>query len=702
MDSPQSANTATSTTANVIAATFSDSSPVQESPFSHYISNLSPIKPLEAAHVAQGFLGVNSPLVFTSPRTIPNRETSFFQSLSKNLGESVTCCNKFITGTHRDNDAGNSATDQLGSSSGCVDEYLYDPMDVDGATFVNLVNPSAKQYDVLQSSAEMDVSQALFEQPEQGLQWQSRFEVKPAHVVQAHEYYSEKVGASFQGAIRNIAHCESEASQLQRGLSRRCLQFEETRWKTTNSIPSPILINNVTGSGSPASAMELESLDSSLVDLTDSLNKKQMVNQSQPTSMFPPRRSEKSPIVVSKPSGIGLHLNSIVNTLPVGHTETASIKSSNCSRLSNLVENVAITPKDRMLETNASLAASAATAESFHIEEPVNMSQPIEHQSTPLNKAKYCDYFAAGIYCAEPCACQGCFNRPEYEDTVLEARQQIESRNPLAFAPKVVQDVHEFAAEDGNQSIPSLARLMYILLVLCEGLQETLDYKYGMTEEMVSYRVSDERSDDFSILPSYAKSIRSSMNSHSNNMIPEKNQGLGYNVAEMMDQFSPRCNTFADICDLTPLQNPSMARASSASSKTRDAAGGSRLQLCPGSGHFSSGRSLRWRSSPITPMTRLGESEAKNQGHDIDSGLYDILEDDTTEILKEAAIPTTSVKASSPNKKRVSPPHKHIHDLRSNSSGGLKSGRKFILKAVPSFPPLTPCIDSKGSTDEKQ
>lgn len=56
----------------------------------------------------------------------------------------------------------------------------------------------------------------------------------------------------------------------------------------------------------------------------------------------------------------------------------------------------------------------------------------------------YCDCFAAGIYCAEPCACQGCFNRPEYEDTVLETRQQIESRNPLAFAPKIVQRVTEF------------------------------------------------------------------------------------------------------------------------------------------------------------------------------------------------------------------------------------------------------------------
>lgn len=214
---------------------------------------------------------------------------------------------------------------------------------------------------------------------------------------------------------------------------------------------------------------------------------------------------------------------------------------------------------------------------------------------------------------------------------------------------------------------------------------------------------------DFSILPSYAKSISSPSNSHSNNMIPEKGeeildidtcgQGMDYNVA-MMDQFSPRHDALVDICELTPLQNPSMTQTTSASSKTRDWTGGSRLQLCPGSGCFSSGRSFRWRSSPITPLTRLHES--KNQGHDTDSGLYDILEDDTPEILKEASTPITSVKASSPNKKRVSPPHKHIQGLWSSSSGGLRSGRKFILKAVPSFPPLTPCIDSKDSRTEKK
>lgn len=52
----------------------------------------------------------------------------------------------------------------------------------------------------------------------------------------------------------------------------------------------------------------------------------------------------------------------------------------------------------------------------------------------------YCDCFAAGLYCAELCACHGCYNRSDYDGTVLETRQQIELRNPLAFTPKIVHD----------------------------------------------------------------------------------------------------------------------------------------------------------------------------------------------------------------------------------------------------------------------
>lgn len=51
----------------------------------------------------------------------------------------------------------------------------------------------------------------------------------------------------------------------------------------------------------------------------------------------------------------------------------------------------------------------------------------------------YCDCFAAGIFCGDGCACQGCVNKIEFTKRVVETRKQIESRNPLAFAPKIVQ-----------------------------------------------------------------------------------------------------------------------------------------------------------------------------------------------------------------------------------------------------------------------
>lgn len=56
-------------------------------------------------------------------------------------------------------------------------------------------------------------------------------------------------------------------------------------------------------------------------------------------------------------------------------------------------------------------------------------------------QCSYCECFAAGLYCVEPCSCQDCLNKPIHENIVLETRKQIESRNPLAFAPKVIRSV---------------------------------------------------------------------------------------------------------------------------------------------------------------------------------------------------------------------------------------------------------------------
>ncbi|XP_010546609.1 PREDICTED: protein tesmin/TSO1-like CXC 4 isoform X2 [Tarenaya hassleriana] len=71
----------------------------------------------------------------------------------------------------------------------------------------------------------------------------------------------------------------------------------------------------------------------------------------------------------------------------------------------------------------------------------------------------YCDCFAAGLYCIEPCSCQDCFNKPIHEELVMNTRRQIEARNPLAFAPKVVTSVDSASDfRDENIKTPASAR----------------------------------------------------------------------------------------------------------------------------------------------------------------------------------------------------------------------------------------------------
>ncbi|TQD74828.1 hypothetical protein C1H46_039638 [Malus baccata] len=73
----------------------------------------------------------------------------------------------------------------------------------------------------------------------------------------------------------------------------------------------------------------------------------------------------------------------------------------------------------------------------------------------------YCECFSAGVYCLDSYACQNCYNKPEFEHTVFEIRHHIESRNPLAFTSKVVDNAIDSSAnstEDQNLTTTSSAR----------------------------------------------------------------------------------------------------------------------------------------------------------------------------------------------------------------------------------------------------
>ncbi|CAG7876647.1 unnamed protein product [Brassica rapa] len=72
----------------------------------------------------------------------------------------------------------------------------------------------------------------------------------------------------------------------------------------------------------------------------------------------------------------------------------------------------------------------------------------------------YCECFAAGVYCIGPCSCVDCFNKPIHEDIVMATRKQIESRNPLAFAPKVIRNSDSImeVGDDATSKTPASAR----------------------------------------------------------------------------------------------------------------------------------------------------------------------------------------------------------------------------------------------------
>jgi hypothetical protein len=88
---------------------------------------------------------------------------------------------------------------------------------------------------------------------------------------------------------------------------------------------------------------------------------------------------------------------------------------------------------------------------------------PGAYRVTDMHCCRYCECFAAGVYCVGSCACRDCFNKPEYEETVINTRHQIESRNPLAFAPKIVQT----AESSPGPGVCKILRMFRFLICVC-------------------------------------------------------------------------------------------------------------------------------------------------------------------------------------------------------------------------------------------
>lgn len=474
--------------------------------------------------------------------------------------------------------------------------------------------------------------------------------------------------------MSNPASCKP-ISNLHRGMLRRCLDFElVTRRK------------NADGSSNYGSSVILHS------DEKFASEDKQLV---------PLKPGSDSPRCMVP--GIGLHLNALAITPQenknIGIESLSSVRQislpganasfhspENCEDPHHEPLTSASTERDIVaVENGVLLAEDASQTSAYLAEEEYNQNSPKKKRRRMENagenesckrcnckKSKclklYCECFAAGVYCIEPCSCQDCFNKPIHEDTVLATRKQIESRNPLAFAPKVIRssDPLPEVGEDTSKT-PASARhkrgcnckkssclkkycecyqggVGCSINCRCEGCKNTFGRKDGSSSTDPEAEPEDEEME----------------------MCEKSGVDKRFQKTEFLSNEE---------------QNPGSALPTTPLRLSRP------LVQLP----FST------KCKPPRSLLSIGSSSGFFTGHNygkpnilrsqpkFEKSLQTAPEDEMPEILRGNCTPCSGIKTSSPNSKRVSPPHTIL-----GSSPSRRSGRKLILQSIPSFPSLTP------------
>ncbi|CAN6304247.1 unnamed protein product [Urochloa humidicola] len=377
--------------------------------------------------------------------------------------------------------------------------------------------------------------------------------------------------------------------------------------------------------------------------------------------------------------GIGLHLNAVASNssnnmpftinppLPPEHNSPTEIVS--CSELYT-----------RIHDDHSSQKAMPNADESCHESHKKKRHKlkngdgdSCRHCSCKKSKRLklYCACFAAKVYCSGYCLCQGCLNNHTHEETVSCIRKRTESRNPLAFAPTVTRacDSGSDFGGDSNKT-PASARhkrgcncrkssclkkycecfqsgVGCSMICRCEGCQNSFGKREGM-------------------LLLATKKMEKGAKAKGTHSKEEKLVFDKQDVVGRSGDLPSTENLFASP-SLEPCRSSILLPSTCSEPPASTTGCSSQLQNS---------------QSPMKADVLLSPFET--------CAAEMILGDGSSNIQEMSSSWVSSVKVVSPNKKRVSP----LHTGTGLSPIG-RSGRKLVLKSIPSFPSLTGDADSE-------
>ncbi|KAH9714895.1 hypothetical protein KPL71_020818 [Citrus sinensis] len=579
------------------------------------------------------------------------------------------------------------------------------------------------------SSFEMSVSQNVMLQntgTQHNGQDGSSQSPKNLQNVEADKNSSENVGPVSTGLLK-------ESTSHQRGI-RRHLQFEAALAgkciTTSKSHSSHNVTQESDNSTLPASFRDWESLIPSDIESREVSSGREATSSSQNVAsrlsfcqsefVRSSQNEESLPLIGPLPPGFSLHLSSMAELMPISSDLMPTGRIHDYLKNDQLDDQAVVGASlvisqytDSMKQISDSLQMTlseqqAAPCEGMMLTSEIeekkasNSSESEDCKRCNCKKSKclklYCDCFAAGIYCIDSCACESCFNKPEYEETVTDTRQQIQSRNPLAFAPKIVGHADSAAnvVEDGNLTTPASARhkrgcnckKSKCLKKYCECFQANVGCSDGCRCEGCSNSFGRKTESKYQKVQRWENQSHVKLDAAANVTDSTKTRTI--------KPFSARWEDLPDMSHLTPLSySYPEAEASSVSPSMREFQNVRRAHLHQESS-FQSSVNPHWQS-PMSSMPQFHEDFAEHNRRSSYCKVHDTTkEDNMPEIQKDTSTPSNASKADIPNKKQISPPQFQSQELRSSSTpGGLESDHKFSWKNVPSFPPLTPYSKSK-------